>query len=351
MAPKSAPRALWDAVDLGRSMDEPCDLEAYLPQVKDNDSAESDAQIIQRKAVIRTMRAIHKYPDLATSADSKLDDLMSESPSVGLVADTQAKGSTTINAKVIGQLDAVTCADIIAKHSKLTFKTLEKCKTFNDQSLIHIVCHLMRCSPSTRIPEVLRQDKALFMVTVDERIKLMGNVLAEIGDNMVREDGEIKWHKIGPYEMEWDASGREGRRISFKRNPGFVEIPEYAAVSTCFTLKNGWSEDKASFQDKCASSYVLIDYFKDGEGPRATQEYYWTGKATGFEELAASEKTKYDVQCSAAAPARGVQENEHFMESTVKEKKRKITERARDALKKRKEEDAGKRELKLNKSE
>ena len=136
------------------------------------------------------------------------------------------------------------------------------------------------------------------------------------------------------YALTYDDRLGRVTHIKHRRTGCEVEVDAETSITKNFSLKDGWSDSLAQCTNGKAARFYLRDFFGPREGPHEKPEM--KGKAKDFDSA-----RKYAAQkmldMEAAASTGKLQESVQVVQAASDEKKKQRTEKAREALKERKE--------------
>ena len=215
--------------------------------------------------------------------------------------------------------------------------------TYDPDSLLQLVQLLLSIPVSLKLPAECIVKKVTSGV-LDQRLVQAGNrhTVAYVDHNkFIDVQGKILWGQYGVYSVVWTDEGKASHIVYLPTNTR-VAIPAHCTILQSFVLDANWN-DYAAVVSLGPSQYSMIDFFKDGEGPKSVLP--WTVKSLSFKQAVQAASEDYHAKASALKTSSSSSSSASFVVPVVKSKPSQASAKAREALQNRRDEAAQKRRV------
>jgi hypothetical protein len=218
-------------------------------------------------------------------------------------------------------------------------------KTYDPEAIRHLMAFAVNAAPSLRLSQwagckdadVLRETLQTRVAAAGQRLALLQAWCPQDGQS-----GRLPWEACGVYELAWS----EGRVTSITHRPtrASVTLPQVVHVTEEFSLIDNWCE-ASSRLEMGPVKYGMMSFFPSGTGPHALPQ--WKGDCKAFVEAARAAEAVVEQRRAAVHGAGPVAPAADFMAQEQKKRKLELADRARQALRQKAEDAAGKRRVSL----
>lgn len=176
------------------------------------------------------------------------------------------------------------------------------------------------------------------------RANSVGSRLAKVTDASIGDRGEIQWLTIGAYDIVEVDKNDMVRVVKHTFSGDQARVPNHVIVNDDFALECNWSDQKACFVYSKTKHYIS-SFFGDGCGPH--KDKFISGKSAVFQHIVKQEVLKLERKAQEAKVGKVELGEETWFDNLKSESRQKAIANARNGLKARQEELAGKRRLSI----